>query len=155
MILFLDFDGVLHPWGSRKPFANAPLLAEVVKDYPALDIVISSSWRTNMTLPQLKALLPADIASHVVGKTPDLQGYIGQTDRDSDDWLKTRQDECEEWLKLNDRLGEDWIALDDEGINFRSKDRLVKPDTRKGIGPEDMALLRKKLDGSAKAANRS
>lgn len=58
-LLYLDFDGVLHPedvwrrpgWGvfvARPPghrvFKNAALLEEVLAPYPEIRIVLSTSW---------------------------------------------------------------------------------------------------------------
>lgn len=53
MILFLDFDGVLHPFFPRADrsdeenqlFAYLPRLEGVLRDFPEWQIVISSSWR--------------------------------------------------------------------------------------------------------------
>jgi hypothetical protein len=46
-ILFLDFDGVMHPASyskARQSFCYAPWLEAVVAKHP-LRIVVSSSWR--------------------------------------------------------------------------------------------------------------
>ena len=48
MILFLDFDGVLHPEPcdeDGEPFCNLPALEAILRDFPAVEIVISSMWR--------------------------------------------------------------------------------------------------------------
>lgn len=48
MILFLDFDGVMHP--NHQPnllFVRVPRLALWLEAWPAVDVVISSSWCVN------------------------------------------------------------------------------------------------------------
>lgn len=47
MILFLDFDGVLHPITGSTPFqiASVNALEVVISQFPDLNIVVSSSWR--------------------------------------------------------------------------------------------------------------
>jgi hypothetical protein len=48
MILFLDFDGVLHPapqpgQGGEERFISLPLLEKVLRALPHVDVVISSA----------------------------------------------------------------------------------------------------------------
>lgn len=51
MILFLDFDGVLHPLFTlpelspeeSRPFCYLPRFAAVLHDYPHVEVVISST----------------------------------------------------------------------------------------------------------------
>jgi hypothetical protein len=43
MILFLTFDGVLHPMKrENRSLVHVPRFEVVMRDYPAVDIVISS-----------------------------------------------------------------------------------------------------------------
>ena len=46
MILFLDFDGVLHPEPSlaKDAFCRLPLIEEILQDFPQVQIVVSSAW---------------------------------------------------------------------------------------------------------------
>ena len=58
MILFLDFDGVLHPdpcFEEARLFENAPRLSAALAPYPEVAVVLSTSWRTQRTLAQLVA----------------------------------------------------------------------------------------------------
>lgn len=50
-VLFLDFDGVTHPevCTAEQLFCCLPLIEEVLRRRPGVDIVISSSWRANTT----------------------------------------------------------------------------------------------------------
>jgi len=47
MILFLDFDGVLHPEFSHESrhFCCLPVLEQVVRQLQDCEVVISSTWR--------------------------------------------------------------------------------------------------------------
>lgn len=54
MILFLDFDGVMHPVNQVDLFCREEHLARVLRDFPGIDIVISSSWRETHTLKNMK-----------------------------------------------------------------------------------------------------
>jgi len=71
--LFLDFDGVLHPepcFDRSRLFCQLPVLEAVLRDFPEVDIVISSSWRELLHLDDLKSLFSGDIAWRIVGVTP-------------------------------------------------------------------------------------
>jgi len=56
--LFLDFAGVLHSISGYRdqPFCRLPMLEEVLVDAD-VDIVISSSWRFQHSLEELKGKL--------------------------------------------------------------------------------------------------
>ena len=47
LILFLDIDGVLHPW-SREPrllYRSVPIFEEALRAHPEIEVVISSDRR--------------------------------------------------------------------------------------------------------------
>src|SRR4051794_39007445 len=54
-ILFLDFDGVLHPTYSIKAelFCYLPRLESVLRDYPMVKAVVTSDWRRNCDIDEL------------------------------------------------------------------------------------------------------
>lgn len=68
MILFLDFDGVLHPEydGQATPadvvFCHLPRFEAVMRDHPEVEIVISSMWREQFPLDALLDQLPRFLA---------------------------------------------------------------------------------------------
>ena len=68
-VLFLDFDGVLHP---DPPSVEAPLwsksllLQSWLDLHTEIDVVISSTWRQARTLEELKSLLPSVLARRAV-----------------------------------------------------------------------------------------
>jgi hypothetical protein len=107
-ILFLDFDGVLHPsmCPSEKQLSQAPLLAGLMTEFPCR-IVISSSWRFQYTLEQLKKILPKAISNQVIGMTGDACEGAYQ-----------RYQEIKRYLEVHDKSLSDWKALDDSHNEF-------------------------------------
>lgn len=64
-VLFVDFDGVLHPVGRLKrqslPFEYMHVLEAVLRRWPCLQVVISSSWRERYGLEQLRDFFADDL----------------------------------------------------------------------------------------------
>ena len=141
-ILFLDFDGALHPAGSRSnvgDLSQLPLLENLLREpaYAAVRIVISSTWREAYPLERLRALFSADIRTRVVGATPVLDEY------DSD---HNRYEEIKAWLEAHPQI-ERWVALDDdvEGFPSHRRSRVVFTQSSVGLAEESVALLRQAL----------
>lgn len=67
MLLFLDFDGVLHPQYDGEPtpvselFCHLPRFESILQDFPSVEIVISSTWRNQFTLEELRSRFSPDI----------------------------------------------------------------------------------------------
>ncbi|HJV52403.1 MAG TPA: HAD domain-containing protein [Noviherbaspirillum sp.] len=138
MILFLDFDGVLHPF--HRPQGALELLPDferVMRDYPQVDIVISSSWREGYSLEELRAFFSEDIAARVVDVTPVLP-ITGH--------LFVREAEIAAWRKATGRAAEPWVAIDDCALFF-SPDcaHLVLVDPRVGFNAVAERVLRERL----------
>jgi hypothetical protein len=126
MILFLDFDGVLHPQYDGEPtpvseiFCHLPRFESVMRDFPSVEIVISSTWRIQFTLDELRARFSPDIAARIIDVTPQIECA-------DDNYLPARrEDEILEWLKRAGLSCTLWIALDDAAWQFKQhRDRLV------------------------------
>jgi hypothetical protein len=128
LIIFTDFDGVLHPFfpeadvpdEENQYFSYAPNLEKVVKDLSQefdVEVVIASSWRNTRTIEQLREFLPEGLRSYVIGKNPHhAEKY--KTD------LYNREDECRQYLKDNN-LDCLWVVLDDEPDWYYTKKHLV------------------------------
>ena len=75
ILLFLAFDGVLHPFSPRSdrpaeesvPFAYLARLEAVLRDHPSLRIVIASDWRKHHTLEELRQFFSEDIRLRIAG----------------------------------------------------------------------------------------
>lgn len=111
MILFLDFDGVLHrffPLDQGEENAHfyfvPPFEAAVRQAQGPVDIVIASTWRRKFSLDALKAHFSPDIAARIVGATPTVGSGNGPG---------ARQVEVEAWLEAHGRQGEAWVGIDD------------------------------------------
>ncbi|WP_220810109.1 HAD domain-containing protein [Noviherbaspirillum aridicola] len=112
MVLFLDFDGVLHPIDRGDGlFSCLPLFEQTVRQLPPLDIVVSSSWRVDHSLEELRAIFSADIAAQIVGVTPyHTDGFTAER--------YGRESEARAWLQQFCRESEPWLALDDSDWMF-------------------------------------
>lgn len=97
-VLFLDFDGVLHP-GEAGTFRYVAKLEKLLRLYPVVDLVISSNWRERMPFRELIGPFSEDVAQRIVGTTPSLPGE----DRQSEIEAFCRQHDVQDWLVLDDR----------------------------------------------------
>lgn len=105
MILFLDFDGVLHPF--HRPNGTLvliPVFERVMRDFPQVDIVISSSWREGFSLDELRSFFSDDIARRIVDVTPVLA---------ASEYPHVREAEIAAWRRAAGRVAEPWVAIDD------------------------------------------
>jgi hypothetical protein len=139
MILFLDFDGVLHPFSRpHGPLAHVPYFERVLRDYPDVEIVISSAWREAHSLEQLRLFFSEDIAGRIIGVTPQL---------DSLEHPFIREAEILAWLRNAGRGREAWVGLDDIASFFSPGCRnLVLVDTERGFNQSTEGELRKRFD---------
>ena len=69
-ILFLDFDGVLHPVGGDvAPLEYAPVLVQLLAPHSNVHIVLSTSWVGTFGFDNTRAMLPLELQHRVVGAT--------------------------------------------------------------------------------------
>lgn len=113
VVVFLDFDGVLHPMPSwqHEVLQQMPVLADVLRQFPGVEVVISSSWREHYSLEEMKEFFAEDIRHLVVGVTPVLRQGDASTPFE-------RQREIEAWLQANRSGGRPWLAIDDWAEGF-------------------------------------
>lgn len=142
-ILFLDFDGVLHPQYEGQPtpddelFCHLPRVEAVLRDFPTVDIVISSMWRYYQPLTQLRSHFADDMQPRIIDTTLRLARSAG---------LARREQEILDWLAATGRMGEPWVAIDDASGQFvRHVERLVACRWYEGVNDEAEATLRDKL----------
>ena len=112
VILFLDFDGVVHERDAGRSglrrYEFLPRIENVLRDFPEVVVVVSSDWR--MPVPDwsarwARARVSADLRSRVIGAVPDLG--------EEDQAVGRRRREAEAYLRDNGMHGSQWIALDD------------------------------------------
>jgi len=115
MIIFLDFDGVLHPFFPSKDltdeenqlFSRTPRLWRILRECPNVQVVFSTSWRVQFPFQyNLECATKGggeDLVHRFIGSTPNLEteGMYGRRDL-----------EIEKWLNTNKHSGR-WLAIDD------------------------------------------
>jgi hypothetical protein len=138
MLLFLDFDGVLHPFSRPAgPLTLAPHFERVMRDFPQVDIVISSTWREAYPLARLRSFFSDDIAGRIIGVTPVFA---------TTEYLHVREAEIRSWLQNNGRDDEEWVAIDDMASFFTPLcDNLILVDGEAGFSLTTEQELRKRL----------
>jgi len=114
MILFLDFDGVLHPeLHDVEVFCRVELLWKILRACPEVEVVFSTSWRELHSFNEMLDFVTCnggeDLASRFLGITPVLPH--------SED-SHHRETECLTWLRDNKQENCPWLALDDTDFWF-------------------------------------
>nr|WP_173267153.1 HAD domain-containing protein [Pseudomonas sp. LM8] len=151
MIVFLDFDGVLHPdavylrlngqvelRAEGALFMWADRLAEALQPHPGVRIVLSTSWVRNIGFHRARKALPADLADRVVGAT--WHSVMGKGWPDYIPWdNQTRFEQIAAYLS---RLPAPvpWLAIDDDDRGWPDAQRsnLVHTDGMLGLSAADV-----------------
>ncbi|WP_314973382.1 HAD domain-containing protein [Comamonas testosteroni] len=154
LILFLDFDGVLHPsqvvMGEHGPaligdgalFMWADNLAPLLAAHPHVQLVLSTSWARHLPFEQVRDFLPVALRRRVVGST----WHRIQTDPAFSHGLPysywqdaTRYQQVRRWVTLH-RLRR-WASIDDDADGWADADRPRLIHTRADSGLSDPAAL--------------
>lgn len=155
VVLFLDFDGVLHPNAAFRSkrgielrargelMMYAGILQVILGDFPCVKISLSTSWVRVLGYRRARAALPAGLQERTVSSTWHTR--MRDTAREGYD-LFTR---FEQICGAVERAGiTRWIALDDDPtFSWPAGDtRLVRCDPYLGLGSESTQYeLRTKL----------
>jgi hypothetical protein len=102
LVLFLDFDGVLHP-GLTDTFCHRDNLEHLLRANPTVDVVISSDWR-RADLTYLQGVFSEDVRERIIGRT----GYV--------DGLHARHEEIMAFCRTHNIVR--WLAVDDDATLF-------------------------------------
>jgi hypothetical protein len=147
-MLFLDFDGVLHPVpGCREDielFAYAPLLEAALEPHPDVRIVLSTSWVEGFGYEVSQECLPESLQQRVIGST-----YHSRMKRDMrPEWhaMLTRYAQIANYVKRHAVTR--WLALDDDDTGWPPGQRrnLVRTPGRFGLSyPDAQTELADKL----------
>ena len=141
MILFLDFDGVLHPDpcpDKSRLFENVTRLADALQEFPEVGIVLSTSWRNVRPESELLDPLPASLRARVLGITPRFGDFTAAASRIP----YRRHAECEQWLLAHDMSDSPWWALDDRAYWFAPYcENLIQCDAQRGFDERACAHL--------------
>lgn len=163
---YLDYDGVLHsdsvylgpgrqPYITRGEFFEwAPFLIEALQPWPAVRIVLSTSWVRVLGFDRAKSALPPTLRDRVVGATfhrkehgltPDLERSWLQLGRG----LQVRTD-------AQRRGAPAWIAIDDAVSEFEPEEssNLVACQSDSGLAsPSAQKCLKLLLERKHSEAN--
>ena len=158
-LLFLDYDGVLHPdavyltsrgvelRAAGELFMWAPLLVEALAPHQDLWIVLSTSWARNLGFHCARSVLPAELQSRVIAAT--WHSAMGKGWPDFIPWdAQTRYEQIQAYLSRLSTPSR-WIAIDDDdrGWADADRDRLILTDPDSGLSsPETLAELTRKLE---------
>lgn len=129
MILFLDFDGVLHGYGEPS-FKHVPALEAVLRENPHVEVVFSTSWRENYGLDRLRGYFSEDIQPRLIGVTPVLD-----VNKEPPYVDFVRHKEILLWLESQNLPNRKWVAVDDDYREFPPDcQELVRCQPKFGIG---------------------
>jgi len=152
-VLYLDFDGVLHPdavyrvhgeiilkYDGIGLFEWAPLLVELLAPYPDIRIVLSTSWVRVISYDKARARLPPELIERVIGATwhssMNVYWWHGLT-RYQQVSLHARRHKVQQWLAIDD----DATGWPDEALRH-----LVPTDSMLGLAATDsLSQLRQRL----------
>jgi len=143
-ILFLDFDGVLHPsevykyhgrgivleaGPEHQLFEHAELLATLLEPFPEVRIILSTSWCSTLgRFDEVKCHLPESLQQRVIGAT-------WHSRKEQYRWHSlTRYQQIYEYI-IRHQIGK-WLAIDDDDDGWGEKYRgnLVHCDEWWGLG---------------------
>ena len=156
LVLYLDFDGVLHHENCRyhprrgayleapdrySLFQHAPLLEQLLAPYPDLQIVLSTSWVLRYGCADTAKRLPSTLQARVIGAT-----FHSRYMNDDDFRYMPRGKQVTEDAMRRRPRG--WLAVDDndEGWPPEHKHRHILTHMYEGIGaPAVRAEFEQKL----------
>lgn len=155
MVLYLDFDGVLHPdevylkngrptlegeFAQKGLFCWAPILEDLLADFPDVKIKLSTSWVQIKGFNYTKNVLPAGLQCRVIGATyhKTYKDYFEGLDRFKQIWGDVRRNGYK-----------DWIAIDNDTWGWREEYAVNLVETQNDHGISDplaqMHLIEKLL----------
>ena len=160
LVLYLDFDGVLHHENVRvsrktgiflqaperyKLFQHADLLVELLAPYPEVLIVLSTSWVVRYGLEAAAKRLPESLQDRVIGGT--FHSMHMRLEEFTD--LHRGQQVTADVARRQPR---DWIAIDDDEEGWGSSaNHHVLSHMYEGISdPEVLVVLKTKLEAMCK-----
>lgn len=156
-VLFLDFDGVLHPdavFMTRKGpklrsdgalFMWADLLVEVLDDFPQVQVVLSTSWARHLGFSRARSYLPASLKARVIGATWHSsmgKGWFYQTWWDK----ASRYEQICRYVSRAHLVS--WVSIDDDAEHWpvEAQGNLVRCDGQLGLAqPGRLEELRSRL----------
>jgi hypothetical protein len=106
-----DIEEVRFFYPAGTLFERETYLKALLERVPSARLVIATSWRSHLSLAELKSLLAPEVASRVAGVLP----YDGEERTGTG----VRGRLMEAWMTRNAAPAAPWIALDDQECHYR------------------------------------
>lgn len=147
-ILYLDFDGVLHPEGvhfnhegriylseeycsqGHRLFESTSYLIDALRPYPEIKVVLSTTWARVFSFERAAQFLPDELSRRVIGGTFDPTTSGAAFD------ALSRGDQVV--ADVSRRGCQKWIALDDDADNWPREHLTKLLRTRPALGLQDL-----------------
>lgn len=150
-LLYLDFDGVLHPDAAYRTkhgimlknypghalFENSQLLVDALAPYPQVKIILSTSWVKELGFTNARKRLSDELARRVIGAT-----WHTRMDKRQWDYLSRYQQVQQHATRHSVK---NWLALDDDTDDWhpQARSHVVACDTKLGLNtPENLRRLK-------------
>lgn len=159
MILFLDYDGVLHPdavylvhgrpvlRADGELFMWAPMLSAALERRPDLQIVLSTSWVRALGFSRARDFLPDPLRRRVIGATwhSAMGRHHEGHHRLDDNWFvrASRYEQIKRYLyRTASDAASEWVAIDDDDKGWDESDRshLVRTGSWTGLSSDESLL---------------
>lgn len=145
--IYLDYDGVVHGGGAtrhRKPpnirpelpghelFEHLPILQSLLEPYPAVRIVLSTSWVRALDFGRAKNYLTPQLQQRVIGATYHRRLMLHREFDDTPRYSQILQD-------VERRRPHRWLAIDDdfgEGVPKWAWTYFVQTPSTQGLGSQ-------------------
>lgn len=150
MIIYLDFDGVLHHenvvWIHGKGIQMAepghalfewePILVELLEPYPAVKIVLSTSWVRVKSFSYASGRLSPALRNRIIGST----FHSRLMDRNEFSRLARGAQIVADATR---RQASEWLALDDDGEDWPTGHQTRLVHTNEALGISDIQAQKK------------
>ncbi len=148
LLLYLDFDGVLHHenvlWHPKRGaylaaapeyrlFQHAPLLEQLLTPYPQIRIVLSTAWARVYGCSAAAKRLPPALRNRVIGATFHSRMHEHE--------FLSQSRGMQVWADVVRRRPQDWLALDDDTADWPAwcQDKLIATHETEGIAGQGIA----------------
>lgn len=164
-VVYLDFDGVLHPdrvyrsprkgpylkdAKGHRLFEHAELLEQLLQPYPDIRVVLSTSWVMHYGFMGAAKRLPERLRALVIGAT-----FHSRMSRETFDAMPRG---LQVWADVLRRRPLNWLAVDDDHLHWPTwcRDHLVRTHSTLGLAePSVTTQLKEKLAFVASTPNSS
>jgi hypothetical protein len=132
IIVFLDFDGVTHPLGSKNFFIEKERIENLLLEDDRISIVFSTSWTDDHSFEELKNIFDENLDQRFIGVVKP--------------HTSNRGSDCKKWLIEHNLHPEKtpWLAVDDVSI-FDLEDPVVRTNTLKGLQDDTFKVLQEAI----------